>query len=87
MPVARERGTEAKARIADGALDEARAAMWTVDRQTIPSPEELFLKRVFVRIGSTPCWFSYFQGVYMTIVKVPPQIADLRREVLAVPTL
>ena len=31
--------------------------------------------------------FSYFQGGYMTIVKVPPQIADLRREVLAATTV
>jgi len=39
------------------------------------------------RTAGTPCWFSYFQGGYMTIVKVPPQIADLRREVLAATTV
>ena len=41
----------------------------------------------FLRTAGTPCWFSYFQGGYMTIVKVPPQIADLRREVLAATTV
>ena len=49
--------------------------------------QRTFLKRVFVRMASTPCRFSYFQGRYMRIVKVPPQIADLRREVLAATTV
>ena len=39
-----------------------------------------------MRAACTPSTASYFQGVYIRIVKVPPQIADLRREVLAVPT-
>ena len=45
------------------------------------------MKRLKRDRTSTTRLRSYSQGVYMRIVKVPPQIADLRREVLAVPTL
>ena len=48
---------------------------------------QLFLKRPNRDRTSTTRLRSYSQGVYMRIVKVPPQIADLRREVLAVPTV
>ena len=81
MPSAREgngrKQADANDRRASGSSIETRK----------PATQRTFLKRGSVAIASTPCWFSYFQGGYIRIVKVPPQIADLRREVLAATTV